>query len=73
MFKLAEGVNMYHEAQLKEGMLPLPEVEGALACKYCGGGFGGYALYLFSSKDARDNAVKLHDEMRAVEPYLAVG
>jgi cytidyltransferase-like protein len=67
--KLADGVSLYHEAQLDEGMSPLPEVEGSIARKYCGGGFGGYALYLFSSTEGRDAAVSANDAMRAVEPY----
>lgn len=67
--KLAEGISLYHQAQLGEGMAKLPEIEGAIASKYCGGGHGGYALYLFSTQDARDAAVTGHDDMRAIEPY----
>jgi mevalonate kinase len=67
--KLAEGIALYHEAQLGEGMAALPHIEMAIASKYCGGGHGGYALYLFNSQDARDAAVEEHDDMRAIEPY----
>lgn len=67
--KLAEGVALYHEAQLDEGMQPLPQISGALAHKYCGGGHGGYGLYLFRSQHDRDAAVAEHEEMRAIEPY----
>lgn len=67
--KLAEGVALYYEAQLDEGMSKLPEINGAIALKYCGGGHGGYALYLFNSQEARDAAVGEHDAMRAIEPY----
>ena len=34
-----------------------------------GGGYGGYALYLFSCRDDRDQAVKGHPDMKRVEPY----
>ena len=68
--KLAEGVRLYHQAQLKEGMQALPEVAGALAAKYCGGGHGGYALYLFAKTADRDAAVVENDAMMAVEPYI---
>jgi cytidyltransferase-like protein len=67
--KLAEGVKLYHQAQLKEGMQPLPEVAGSLASKYLGGGHGGYALYLFDSPSARDTAVAENDKMMVVEPF----
>ena len=67
--KLAEAMDLYHEAQLDEGMQPLPELEGALARKYCGGGFGGYALYLCGSREQRDALVSEMDAMRAIEPY----
>lgn len=59
----------YHSVQLQEGMAPLLALGKELAKKYLGGGFGGYALYLFASREDRDEAVRLHDGMRAVEPY----
>ena len=67
--ELAAGVALYHSVQLQEGMAPLPALGEELAKKYLGGGFGGYALYLFASQEDRDGAVRLHDGMRAVEPY----
>ena len=67
--ELAAGVALYHSVQLQEGMAPLPTLGKELAKKYLGGGFGGYALYLFASREDRDEAVRLHDGMRAVEPY----
>ncbi len=70
ILKLAEGVQLYHEMQLDEGMEPLPEISGELAKKSCGGGFGGYALYLFDSKSSRDSAVEIMDDLRVVEPYI---
>jgi len=67
--KIAEGVKVYYESQLEEGMQPLPDISGALACKYCGGGHGGYALYLFETVEQRDSAVHQGTALRAVEPY----
>lgn len=69
---LAEGVSVYHASQLAEGMDALPEIEGSIAHKYCGGGYGGYALYLFDSPSARDAAIASIPELRAVEPFCRV-
>jgi mevalonate kinase len=41
-----------------------------LACKYCGGGYGGYALYLFKTTEARDTFVNQEDKAMVIEPYL---
>ena len=68
--KLAEGTMLYYKMQLDEGMEPLPKAEGMLAQKYCGGGFGGYAVYLFENPEQRDAFVASNDEVLAVEPYL---
>ncbi|RPJ32974.1 MAG: cytidyltransferase [Verrucomicrobiaceae bacterium] len=70
--KLAEAVNLYHGSQLDEGMAPLPELKGSIARKYCGGGYGGYALYLFTESSARDAAVANTPDLRAVEPFCRV-
>ncbi len=67
---LAQGVEAYHRAQVNEGMQPLPAADTALAWKYCGGGHGGYALYLFAGSTQRDAWVQQDaDARRAVEPY----
>ncbi len=67
--KLAEAVRMSYAQQRDEGMNPLPDdVPGAQAWKYCGGGHGGYAVYLFDDPTARDAAVARRG-LRAVEPY----
>lgn len=66
---LASGVSLYYESQLEEGMKPLPETEGAIAKKYCGGGHGGYALYLFRSSSDRNAAVESNGNFRTIEPY----
>jgi len=47
--KLCQAVNLSYKVQLEEGMDPLPHY-GELAKKYCGGGHGGYALYMFESE-----------------------
>jgi hypothetical protein len=46
-------------------MEELPEVPGSVARKYCGGGHGGYALYLFPSREARDEVT----DLVAIEPW----
>jgi len=70
--KLAEGVSLYHAAQLGEGMEPLPDIHGAVARKYCGGGHGGYALYLFTNPADREAAIASTPALRAVEPFCRV-
>jgi hypothetical protein len=50
-------------------MDPLPEAGECLARKYCGGGFGGYALYLFGNTDERGRFVEQNAPARAIEPY----
>jgi hypothetical protein len=50
-------------------MDPLPELQGALARKYCGGGYGGYALYLFPDESSRAAAIATTEQLRPVEPF----
>ncbi len=67
---LAEGVRISWKMQEGEGMDPLPsDVPGALAWKYSGGGFGGYAVYLFKDNASRDAACK-RPGFRSIEPYI---
>ena len=70
--KLAEGIHLYHATQLGENMEPLPDIDNSIARKYCGGGYGGYALYLFSDSSARNTAIAGTPELRAVEPFCRV-
>ena len=80
---LAECVRVSYAMQLGEGMKPLPGDEAAgaegaallgdvrpLAWKYCGGGHGGYAVYLCASAADRDRLCS-RPGFRAIEPYLA--
>jgi len=70
--QLAAGVRASYAMQLGEGMTPLPaDVGGALGCKYAGGGFGGYAVYLFAEPKQRDAACARKD-FRPIEPYVAL-
>lgn len=63
--RLAEAVAMSYYVQLQEGMEELAEVPGSVGKKYCGGGHGGYALYLFESREDRD----LASGLRPIEPW----
>jgi len=67
---LAQGINENHHAQLGEGMEPLPDIPNAIAKKYCGGGHGGYALYLFPTPQARTTALTTTPNLRPIEPHI---
>lgn len=66
LYLLADAVEVSFNQQLDEGMQPLPVL--GLAAKYCGAGWGGYAVYLFEDSSQRDAAVRSRGLM-AVEPY----
>lgn len=66
---LARGVEASYSVQLEEGMKTLPEADGCLGRKYCGGGFGGYALYLFTTPEARSSYLATTPLARPIEPY----
>ncbi|HUL52874.1 MAG TPA: adenylyltransferase/cytidyltransferase family protein [Opitutaceae bacterium] len=68
---LADAVRQSYAVQRAEGMEPLPgDLAGAVAWKYCGGGFGGYAVYLFADPASREAAC-VRAGLRPVEPYVA--
>ena len=67
--RIAEGITLYHATQIAEGMHTLPEIAGSIAHKDCGGGYGGYALYLFNDPAARDAAISATQNLSAIEPY----
>jgi hypothetical protein len=66
---LAAAVAVSYKMQLQEGMEELPQ-HGELARKYCGGGWGGYALYMFGSQPQRDAFVQGVQGARSIEPYI---
>lgn len=66
---LAKAVHVYYSMQIDEGMTPLPESPNAIAWKYCGGGWGGYALYLFESQTHRDSFTANNKNSRPIEPF----
>lgn len=66
---LSVAVQMSYRLQLDEGMAPLPRIGESLAHKYCGGGHGGYALYLFEGEEARAAALEENDNLYPIEPY----
>ena len=61
--KIKKAIQLNYSTQLDEGMEPLPEMDGAIAKKYCGGGWGGYALYLFYDR--------INTNVIPIEPYIA--
>ena len=76
---LAAAVRQSYAVQLAEGMTPLPgnasstsSLAGVLplAWKYCGGGFGGYALYLCKNQADRDSLCGLPG-FRPIEPFVS--
>lgn len=66
---LATAIELSLEVQLDEGMDTLPEIPAALAKKYCGGGHGGYALYLFPDPESRAQALATTPNLRPIEPH----
>ncbi|MEZ5276817.1 MAG: adenylyltransferase/cytidyltransferase family protein [Opitutaceae bacterium] len=82
--QLADAVRQSYALQIDEGMAPLagdpsakltiPESlsKSVLAWKYCGGGFGGYALYLCATRETRDELCE-QPGFRPVEPYVLSG
>lgn len=69
---LAESVQLSYEIQRQEGMNPLPTRGDSLSAKYCGGGHGGYAVYLYATPEARTEALAAYATLRAVEPFCHV-
>lgn len=69
---LGEAVRTSYDAQIGEGMAELAEAPGCLGRKYCGGGWGGYALYLFGDSEDRDAFVARSTCNRPIEPYITI-
>lgn len=66
---LAVAVQLSYQLQLDEGMQPLPRIGSSLAHKYCGGGHGGYVLYLYETEADRREALNLCPDLYPIEPY----
>jgi cytidyltransferase-like protein len=66
--KLCAAVNLSYEVQLEEGMLSLPKYN-EIAKKYSGGGYGGYALYLFENEEERNEFLKKEGTLK-IEPSI---
>ena len=66
---LAVGVQLSYQVQLDEGMKPLSPIGESIAHKYCGGGHGGYALYLYETPEARAAALESCEFLYPIEPY----
>lgn len=66
---LAVAVQLSYQLQLDEGMQPLERIGDSLAHKYCGGGHGGYAVYLYETEEAREAALSACTDLYPVEPY----
>lgn len=66
---LAIAVQMSYQLQLEEGQPELPEIGECMAHKYCGGGHGGYAVYLYETEEARERALESCEQLYPVEPF----
>lgn len=67
---LCKAVDISYETQIDEGMEELISYEKCIAKKYCGGGYGGYGLYMFDTRDDRDIFVNKFDDAMSIEPYI---
>lgn len=70
LLNLSKAINISYECQLSEGMQELPSVEKSLAKKYCGGGWGGYALYMFENSKDRNTFVEKNKNTEIIEPFI---
>jgi cytidyltransferase-like protein len=66
---LCEAVSISYDMQIGEGMKDLP-VFNEIAKKYCGGGWGGYAVYLFESSREREKFLEKKNTSK-IEPFLS--
>ena len=65
---LAQAVEITLQMQYREGMETLP-THHELAKKYCGGGWGGYAVYIFETEVDRSKFLEL-ENTRPIEPFV---
>lgn len=66
---IAEIINGSYDIQIEEGMNALDDF-GSIGKKYCGGGWGGYALYIFSTEGERNSFCDGNPEAMRIEPYM---
>lgn len=66
--ELWEAVRLSYQAQLNEGMDSLPDC-GEIAKKYCGSGWGGYAVYIFNQEEVRNEFLAQKNTKR-IEPFI---
>jgi hypothetical protein len=66
---IAHVINRSYAAQIKEGMEPLYDDLQFRARKYCGSGWGGYALYMFWTQFERDEFCNKGKGI-AIEPHM---
>lgn len=68
---LAAAIRLSYKSQRGEGMKPInPMYASCVASKYCGSGWGGYALHLFDSLKHRTDFVLDNVNARPIEPYM---
>ena len=67
--ELCEAIRLSYKAQLGEGMKELSSFT-ELAKKYCGGGWGGYALFMFRDEGERNEFLKRENTLK-IEPFMA--
>jgi hypothetical protein len=65
---LHNAINLSYRIQKEEGMKQLPDIYEQ-SKKYCGGGFGGYAVYLFKNKEDKEKFLKIRNTLD-VQPYI---
>ena len=65
---LCQAIHSSYSIQIAEGMHELSNFT-EIAKKYCGGGWGGYALYMFRNYHERQTAVNSYG-MIPIEPYI---
>jgi len=67
---LWDAVHQTYQIQRKEGMKKLPMIWPSQCRKYCGSGWGGYALYIFETQDQRDSRCQIWSGLTPIEPYF---
>ena len=70
---LSLAVQYQYGSQMDEGMKPLVDFTDDGKCtakKYCGIGWGGYALYLFNHVDDRHDFVEANEDATIIEPWM---